>query len=414
MTRVLKHKGLLVILLIGLTLRLAVLFTKGPWLSLMSDDRGYMNSALAFLSGHGITYTYIDEPTVHILPGITLLLAPFFVFGQTGVSMTLIKLMMILFGLLSIILTYAIGQFLFNRYAGWIGAFLLAIYIPQILTDNLVLTEAPFTALFLGFIYFSIRLAHDPRMSWFYWVISLYLTMLYFRPTLALLPIPLLIYFILKKYPLKLALKQFGIAAILLILVMSPWWIRNYVHYHEFIPLSGGAGNPMLLGTYQGHGYKYGPSYNEVMDGIEKSMKDSWHYDRQQAQKDVALERMKRMYADNPKQFLYTYTISKTVAQWSQPFYWIKILGVPLDTMKQLYNKSIGMLFLLSVIAFFVFPKRRTEWIFVGLIIGYLTVLNDIFFAYPRYNQPLLPLLFIFAAAGGIGLLQRIKKKLPI
>lgn len=410
MNRLLRHKGLLFILLLGFSLRLIVLITEGPLLSIDSDDKGYINSTIEFLKGNGITYYNPEEPTIHILPGITYLLSPFLVLGYNEISMTFIKLMMISFGLVSISLTYAIGRYLFNRFVGWIGAFLLAIYIPQILTDNLVLTEAPFTAAFLGFFYFSFRLADEPRMKWFYWVIGLYLFMLYFRPTIALLPILLLIYFILKKYPWKLALKQFGVAAFLLVLIMSPWWIRNYIHYDEFIPLSGGAGNPLLLGTYQGHGYKFTPTYKEVVAEIDLAMQGETRYAIQEAQREVAQQRMKLIRETEPKWFWETYIKLKTVVQWSSPFYWIEILDVPLDRMQIIYKKTIVYLFLFSCIALLVYPRRWKEWIFVGSLIAYFTVLNNIFFAYPRYNQPLLPFLFIFAGAGVVGVVQRIRE----
>ena len=32
--------------------------------------------------------------------------------------------------------------------------------------------------------------------------------------------------------------------------IMSPWWIRNYLEYGEFIPLAASSGNPFLQGTY--------------------------------------------------------------------------------------------------------------------------------------------------------------------
>ena len=410
MNKVLRHKGLLVILVVGLILRLIVLITEGSWLSIDSDDKGYISSAIEFLNGNGITYINPEEPTIHILPGITFLLSPFLVFGYNEMSMTFIKLMMIGFGLLSITFTYAIGHYLFNRYVGLIGALLLAIYIPQILSDNLVLTEGPFTAAFLGFFYFSFRLGDEPRMKWFYWVIGLYLFMLYFRPTIALLPILLLIYFILKKYPWKLAMKQFVVAAILLVLVMSPWWIRNYVHYDAFIPLSGGAGNPMLLGTYQGHGYKFTPTYKEVVSEIDAAMQGEPRYVIQEAQREVAQERMRLIHATEPEWFWETYIELKTIEQWSSPFYWIEILSVPLEKMHMIYEKTIVYLFWLSLLALVVYPKRWKEWIFVGLLIGYFTLLNNIFFAYPRYNQPLLPFLFVFASAGVIGVIQRLRE----
>lgn len=47
---------------------------------------------------------------------------------------------------------------------------------------------------------------------------------------------------------MKQAIISIGIGLI----VLGPWWARNYIQFDKFIPLTAGAGNPLLLGTYQG------------------------------------------------------------------------------------------------------------------------------------------------------------------
>ncbi len=49
--------------------------------------------------------------------------------------------------------------------------------------------------------------------------------------------------------------KQALISVLVLFVVLGPWWARNYIQFDKFIPLTAGAGNPLLLGTYQGEGY---------------------------------------------------------------------------------------------------------------------------------------------------------------
>ena len=56
-------------------------------------------------------------------------------------------------------LTYKIGTYLLNPAAGLIGAFLLAVYPPEIVMENLTLTEGPFLFLSLGLVYWSLKLA---------------------------------------------------------------------------------------------------------------------------------------------------------------------------------------------------------------------------------------------------------------
>ena len=37
-----------------------------------------------------------------------------------------------------------------------------------------------------------------------------------------------------------------------LLVFVIPWSVRNYRIFHQFIPITNGAANPTLLGTYQG------------------------------------------------------------------------------------------------------------------------------------------------------------------
>ncbi|WP_088007134.1 glycosyltransferase family 39 protein [Indiicoccus explosivorum] len=391
---------LLAPLLIGLVIRLALLAEYGLGLSLNSDDVGYIRSAIHLLEHGELTYFDPTELTVHIMPGIAVLIAGVFLFFGTGdLGLYAVKIVMILFGLLSIAGIYKLGERLLSRMAGGIGALITALYLPLVITDNLVLTEAPFTAALIWFIYFAVRLADSHRNADFYWVIGLYLFMIMFRPTIALAPFLLLIYFLLKKYPLKTALKQFGIAVILLLVVLGPWWIRNYIVYDEFIPLSGGAGNPMLLGTYQGHGYKYGEPLDVVLERIRSEHPDASRYELNQYQLEAAKERMAVMWAHNKAWFIDTYTRQKFMEQWKTPFYWHEVFGVSREMMKAIYLVLLaaGAFSLLAL--FFAVRARWRELLFISLFFVYFTVLNNIYFAYNRYNQPLLPLLFL--AIGG-------------
>ena len=83
----------------------------------------------------------------------------YFIFGNGSEGLFVAKLIIILLGVLSILLTYKIGTYLLNSAAGLIGAFLLAVYPPEIVMENLTLTEGPFLFLSLGLVYWSLKLA---------------------------------------------------------------------------------------------------------------------------------------------------------------------------------------------------------------------------------------------------------------
>lgn len=269
-------------LLTALVFRLFVLWKYGLSLTLHSDDMGYVRSGKILLEKGMLIYHNMNEPTVHIMPGMPILLAAvFFIFGTGSVGLYAAKVVMILFGTASVYLIYVIGKDINQEWAGIIAGFFTALFVPLIETDNLTLTEPPFLFGFLLFIHFAIQLGRNHNMSTFYWLMFSYLFCLLFRATFALIPFALLGYLLLIQYPLRLAWKQLGVAVLLVLIVLGPWWVRNYVHYKEFIPLTGGSGDPLLLGTYQGYGYRYGEPYKEVIQKINEQHPHISNYENQ-------------------------------------------------------------------------------------------------------------------------------------
>lgn len=182
------------------------------------------------------------------MPGQVFLLAGIFaIFGHGSLGVLCAKLVMITFGVLSIYMTYKIGTYILNPAVGLIAALLLSLYPPEVVVENLTLTESPYLFLSLGLLYWSLKLADTHSMKDFYIILLFYFVALYFRVQIALYPILLFIYLVLKRYPVRLMVKQALISVLVLFVVLGPWWARNYVQFHKFIPLTAGSGNPLLL-----------------------------------------------------------------------------------------------------------------------------------------------------------------------
>lgn len=389
------HNIIWLILFIGFAVRIAALMTYGLTLTLNSDDEAYIRSAKNLIETGKITY-HLGEtiPTVHIMPGQTLLLsAVFLIFGSGDIGIYVAKVLWVLLGTVCVYFVYLIGKYISNVTIGLLSAFFLAIFIPQVLTDNLLLTETPFFLSLLGMVYFSIRLANEHRMSHFYLLMMFYFLGIIFKANIALFPLVLLVYLIMKKYPISLAVKQFFIAAILLVIVLGPWWIRNYIHYEEFIPLTGGAGNPLLLGTYQGWGYLYGDDYQTVLDKVE-AQNPANNFERMKLQEEVANERIKTWRNENSETFWESYIFLKTKVQWNEQFYGIEIFNFSRDFINKVQMIMIYAALASILIIPFLRDKRIEYIFFIGLIV-YNTAVNDVFYAYNRYNQPFMFILFI-------------------
>ena len=65
-----------------------------------------------------LTYHEPDKPTIHIMPGFPAFLATVFYFLEMAMNIFVAKLIIILLGVLSILLTYKIGTYLLNPLQG--------------------------------------------------------------------------------------------------------------------------------------------------------------------------------------------------------------------------------------------------------------------------------------------------------
>jgi hypothetical protein len=61
-----------------------------------------------------------------------------------------------------------------------------------------------------------------------------------------------------------------------------------------------------------------------------------------------------------------------------------------------LHQWIVSLAFASVALTLFLFKRHRKELLFFTFIIAYFTILNNVFFAYPRYNLPLMPLLFLY------------------
>lgn len=398
--KITNRQIILSILLLAFILRLIVLMNYGIEFSLNSDDIGYKKSAINLIETGKLTYHDPTEPTVHIMPGMSILLGiVYLIFGYGNVGIFLAKLLMICCGVSSVLGTYVVADKITgNKMIANISALLLAVYIPQLVTDNLLLSESPYTAGMLFLIYFSLLLVERKRLRYLIFLTVFYLFCLFLRPTVALYPLIFAIYLIYKRYPIKLLIKHGSVAAILIVLCLAPWWIRNYMVFDKFIPLSESTGNPMLLGSFQGVGYPNELTLDETVNEIEASNSITTWFERFQLQKMVAKERISEWFNNNPKEFLYSYLVLKPKIMWSYAFYWIPIFDISATTIHSVHNLLL-LLFLVGLVIHVTTDKnKRGESIFIVLILLYFTYTYSSFFAFNRYNQTLMPLIIIYSS----------------
>ncbi|GMA52134.1 4-amino-4-deoxy-L-arabinose transferase [Alicyclobacillus contaminans] len=390
------HLLAVAIVLVACAVRALTLWHYGLGLSLHSDDTGYTDSAIRLLETGMLTYHEPNLPTVHMMPGISLLLAAVFAcFGWHAVGLYAAKSVMILVGSAGVCAAYLLGREIWGPWAGLVGAGLSAIYPSLVLTDTLLLTEPPFEASFLFLLFFSVRHARTRSWSAFWGMVASYLVALMFRPTVALFPIVILLYHGVKRVPLRMLATRAALFGMIVVVVLSPWWIRNGLDFHRFIPLTEGSGDPLLLGTYQGHGFPQRPTYDEVIHQLKVEHPDWNSHTLPIYEEAVAKERLSEWWRTNPTSLLVSYLWQKPIRLWQDTFYWITIWKIPKSLLQTWQPRLLigGLAGLLG--GLIVGISRRWELGFILATLAYYTVLYSIYFAFGRYSEPLLPIVFV-------------------
>lgn len=408
---IIKNNWLFAILLvIFLILNIITFIYLGYDYSINSDDLSYINS--------GITFYETGEITMHgvisaqIMPGLTFLIAFFCLIFGTGTAMLIaLKIFYLLMAILTMIVLYKTARIFANKYIStFICLFLLA---PDYLwMSNLILTETPFMLLLLLLIYHSIKFIKENKNRDYVLIIIYYILCLFIRPTIALLPIILIICLLIKKYNFKDLMKKTVIAAIAVLACLTPWIIRNYQVFDKFIPLTYGMGNPLLLGTYQGVGYPsddeldYKTNVDDLLpDEMKKYLDPNYPRDQYKVYYSLEYDHMKAEYRmqywwNNDKvSMLKSYLLYKPKIMLYSSFYWDEIFNI--DIKVNLVFRIIDiLLFGISSIIIFIKRKHLLEYSFLILLYGYHIALYSYSFAYERYAITLFPIRFIVIAMG--------------
>ncbi len=401
--------GLVAVLVIYLVLHLLVLRELGVEYSLASDDSSYVHA--------GITFTQTGQVNMHgvisaqIMPLMNWLIGFLSLFFEGYGLWMALKITWLLLALASIVALYSILKLFVSRQSAALTCLLML--TPDFLwMNNTILTETPFVFSLLYLIFFSFKLEQQRSSKYLLLVTVFYLLAVLLKGNIAPYPVFLVAYFWLRGYDKKLLISQVAVAGAICCLFFVPWTIRNYKIFGDFIPLTYGGGNPLLLGTYQGIGFpsenpeeyrEYARSVGSqgVVDFIEdKPMPDyKQKYYSLEVDGIIAKKRIRDWWLLNPKSFLKSYFVLKPGYIIFSRFYWRPVLGVS-STFVFLLGRIEFVLALVCLgFLLFVVKKHRAEILFIFVNYLFQVAVYSITFAFSRYHQTIVPLLFV-----GIGL----------
>ncbi|SEN84005.1 Dolichyl-phosphate-mannose-protein mannosyltransferase [Paenibacillus sp. OV219] len=375
-------------------------FLLGSYEKRDNDDVKYVYAAKVLLEHHTLVYNSGMNPTNYIMPVVPVVLSGFMSFLDRDAAVIGFRLLQCLMQTASLYLIFAIARELLGRRVAVVAVILDAIYVPNLFASGAILTESTFKLLFLLLIC-SIIHAIKRKTAGAYAIAGVMLGITcYVKPQCALLPICFLVIWLVQRYSLKDMVKYTAIIGVCSMLMLTPWWVRNYSAFHEFIPFTKSTGNPMLLGALikraappKGFFEQY-PEYKEkLFTGSDSSEK-------------LAAQRIiKYGFTHKPVDYAYWFTVGKSIQLFENPFYSKPVPGLPRPAINVVH--WIYVLLGFSGIVMLGLQRRYKIVLPILLPFLYYWFIHLPFITFGRYGYPLVCLLTIFGAVTIVALLER-------
>ncbi len=395
------------------------------------DDNAYIEAGYYFAKT-GVISIWGPYPTAMIMPGMPVLIGLLsFLFHDYTSLQAALKLIWILMGVLTALAAYKSVSVFASKWAALYTA--AHFLIPNMAWMNhLILTETPYFLLFTLSVYYTLQMGKSDRIRYFIAYLLTYMAALMFRANIIYLPLFTAGYLLLRKRN-KIMLFRRGTALCgTLLLFVIPWTVRNYQLFDAFIPLTYGAGEPLLLGTYEGENYpedeelnytdhvtsvmretyadyyksepesrnaEYGTyEYKYDPDGIVKELHQAQYLYHQECRL-KALYRLKIWWQQDPFSLLKSYLEIKPHLMFNWVWAWECVLGVPYSVLHRL--SQLNCIFCAAtVILSLILKKYRKEILFLTVFFLFSVYIYSLAYVTDRYQSALLPLRYILVGFG--------------
>jgi 4-amino-4-deoxy-L-arabinose transferase-like glycosyltransferase len=262
---------LMAALIIGLLIRLAILWQTSDLSTKIIDEQQYSQIARSIVAGHGFAWgegapTSIRPP---LYPGM--LAAIWRVAGSENLQA--VRAIQILLALATTALVYVLGARIYDARVGRLAAAVCWLYPSFIFFNFLILTETLFTLLLVAFVLVTVLLVQTPR-AWL--AVGCGVSLGFATLTRSILwPLPLVLCPLLAmliRAPLARRLALPCLVAIGYTLIVAPWAIRN----------TRLQGVPTIVDTMGGinlrmGNYEYTPE-DRMWDAVGLTGEQSWVY----------------------------------------------------------------------------------------------------------------------------------------
>jgi 4-amino-4-deoxy-L-arabinose transferase-like glycosyltransferase len=200
------------------------------------DSVFYHRAAVLLAEGHGYINPWVGGQTAHWPPAYPATLAV--IYKLLGVDLLWAKALNLGFALVIVGLAYMVARRLFDRRVAFVGAMVLALFPGQIYFTTLLFAEAMFTAVFMLVLLLAlIWTVERPKSRW--WQVLVLGLLVGFaalvRAEGVFLAPALLGIWALTVRPWRRVAGYAALLAVGVVLVLTPWVVRNIVQVDQFI-----------------------------------------------------------------------------------------------------------------------------------------------------------------------------------
>lgn len=368
-------------------------FFLGDPLKPNNDDVKYIQTSRLLLNEGVLAYNTGDKPSAFIMPGLPLILSGFMaLFGQEDGGVIAYRLYQCVLQMLSIYLIFWLGHRIFNTRTAIIACTISAIYLPDYFSSGVILSETTFRTILLLLLCVTI-IALDRNKARYYLLLgALTAAAAYFKPHASLYPAVFLVLWWRHHIPWRLMLKYALLMAGVYILLLTPWWIRNWVTFHEFILFTSSGGSPFLLGT-RIHGQLPPAGFFEAYPQYDPKTLFQGS-DRLAVQKGIDI--IKYGFTHEPFKYLYWFTAGRWMELYFHPFYSRPIWPITRPVMNVI--QKILMIINMLGICWALIKHRSNRLLPLASALGYFTIIYIPFVAFNRYGYPNMILLILFGS----------------
>jgi len=379
---------------------------------LYADSEWYFRNASELASGYGFVYGLESHKPLAAWPiGYPAFLSLLFMI--TGPSAVVAKLANAVLSVLCVALTYFLALRIFNHRIAVLSAFLLAMFPGMIVYSSLVSTDLLFmtlTTLCFTMSLGGLHLSQTKRFRGALVTGTVNGALCLVRATgLSLLPIWVVIRWLANRETSSIWRWLLG-ASLGTVVVVFPWTLRNYIYFGKFIPVSTNGGlnfwmgnNPSAYGGYMFPKDETNPLYPLTGNELEidrKGYELGFQFIRQNPLRALKLLPAKVFYLYNSNDFgLHWNKLSALAPQ--QPG-----SGALAFALVNLIYVIISILALTGIISLLLLKTKNPLQYSGGLFSIYWTIIHLPYFGQDRFVLPLLPVLVMYAALGGVTIME--------